>query len=160
MTRLKINYEEGTLFAVPLNQGGYGVGAVARMAPRGVAVLGYFFSNRFPDVPVLNELPAFEASDSVTAQKFGDLGLLNGEWPIIGKMPDWDRNDWKMPAFYRQEPIDGLFFRVEYPDDDPLGIPTERRVSGDEIEGLDKDGSHGYKSMSALLSRLIRKKEV
>lgn len=155
MARWKINYEEGSYFAVPLNQGGFGIGLVARMGPEARGLLGYFFPDRYTAVPNLNELAAFEPSDAVTIQRFGDLGLLSGEWPIIGKLRDWNREKWKMPAFYRQEPIQGMLFRVEYPDDNPLGIPIVTRASSDEVEGLQKDGSHGYKSMSGLLSRLI-----
>lgn len=43
------NYREGSRFAVPLRQGGYAVGLVARVNPRGV-LLGYFFGPRH-DVP-------------------------------------------------------------------------------------------------------------
>jgi hypothetical protein len=37
--------EEGDLFAVPLRDGGYGIGVVARVGRRGVLV-GYFFGRR------------------------------------------------------------------------------------------------------------------
>lgn len=155
MARWKINYEEGSYFAVPLKQGGFGIGVVARMAPRGRALLGYFFANHFADVPMLKELATFRPSDAITVQIFGDLGLVNGEWPVIGKPHDWNRDEWKMPVFYRQEPIMGMLFLVEYPDDNPNGLSIETKATTEQVIGLEKDCAHGYESMSGLLSRLI-----
>jgi hypothetical protein len=53
----KINYREGDWFAVPLRDGGYAVGLVARMDNRG-GVLGYFFGPRRDDVPSPSDVEA------------------------------------------------------------------------------------------------------
>src|SRR5207247_10946755 len=51
----KLPYEEGTRFAVPLRDGGYGVGIVARIGGRGVTI-GYFFVLVRSVVTILSEV--------------------------------------------------------------------------------------------------------
>jgi hypothetical protein len=50
------NYNEGDWFAVPLREGGFAIGVIARVMPRkeGV-VLGYFFGPRRNAVPTVEE---------------------------------------------------------------------------------------------------------
>src|SRR5213592_3499242 len=50
MAPRKLPYREGDVFAVPLQDGAYGIGVVARMDREG-AVLGYFFDRRYESVP-------------------------------------------------------------------------------------------------------------
>src|SRR4051812_7304936 len=95
--------QEGDLFGVPLEGGGYGVGLVARSNQEGV-VVGYFFGERFLHTPDASELATLDLGDAVLVKTFGDLGLLRSEWPVIGQLPGWRREDWPMPAFGRRSP--------------------------------------------------------
>src|SRR2546427_9568860 len=109
----RLTYREGMWFAVPLRNGGYAVGIVARKAKRGV-LLGYFFGPRRQAVPVLEEVERLKPNDAILVKVFGDLGLLDGSWPIIGLASSWDRGRWPMAVFGRVEEFTGRSLRVEY----------------------------------------------
>ena len=150
----KLQYAEGDVFAVPLREGGYGVGVVARTNGEG-AVLGYFFGQRHEEPPKLADLGEPHAVDNVLVAIFGDLGLIRGKWPIVGQLPAWRREEWPMPAFGRYEQLTGRYVRVEYTDDDPNSRPTEVEISRDEFERLPEDGMAGFGFIEARLTRLL-----
>ena len=144
-------YGEGDLFAVPLRDGGYGVGLAARTRGDGI-VVGYFFGRRFDAPPEAGEV---DPADVVWIHSFGDLGLIEGEWPVIGRLPGWRREDWPMPAFGRRESLTGRLLRVEYPDDDPNGTPRETRISEAELADLPEDGLAGAGFVEQRMTRLL-----
>lgn len=149
----KANYREGDIFAVPLADGGYALGVVARMDGKG-SVLGYFFDERYDDLPELAK-DSLSAVDNVLIQKFGDLGLIRGSWSVIGRIAPWRRHEWPMPAFGRHEELTGRFLRVEYDDDDPNSRPSETEVSPEELEHLPEDGLAGFGFIEKRLSRIL-----
>ena len=115
---MKVNYTEGTWFAIPLRNSGYGIGVIAR-AKRG-CILAYFFGPRRKSVPELDEISKLKAGSAITVLRVGDLGLIRGEWPIIGKTQLWDRSKWAMPVFIRREPLPPFRnWRVYFSDTDP-----------------------------------------
>jgi hypothetical protein len=65
----RVRYGEGDWFAVPLDEGGFCVGVVARANRSGV-LLGYFFGPKRLDVPTLAELTALKAGDAVLVGAF------------------------------------------------------------------------------------------
>lgn len=151
------SYSEGDLFAVPLSEGRYAVGIVARSDAKG-AVLGYFFGPVQLDpnhLPGAEELDHLRASDAVLVKVFGDLGLVHGNWPIIGQLPSWQREDWPMPALARREELTGRYLRVQYPDDDPNGQPVEVPIEREEYERLPEDGLAGSAWLEARLNNLL-----
>src|SRR6476660_1809183 len=104
---MTLPYSEGSVFMVPLRKGGYARGVVARASDEGKGIFGYFFGPRIPsieDVP-LDDLVPF---NSITRIMFGDLGLINGSWPIVGRVPNWSRSQWSMPDFVRRDPLGRL----------------------------------------------------
>src|SRR6266705_1440571 len=103
-------YPEGTVFAVPLRGGGYAVGLVARVGRRGTT-LGYFFGPRREKVPVLSEVAELNPEAALLVELFGDLGLMEGHWPIIGLASSFDRRRWPLPPFGRIEEFTGRAFR-------------------------------------------------
>jgi hypothetical protein len=78
MARNKINYREGDWFAVPLRDGDYAVGVVARVDGSG-GVLGYFFGPRRAEVPSLLEVENLDPDQALRVLRFGDLGLIENE---------------------------------------------------------------------------------
>lgn len=154
MTAAHVTYQEGDLFAVPLEGGAYAAGLAARTSPQGV-VLGYFFGRRFGQPPETEEFRTIKADDAITVKTFGDLGLLRGDWPVIGRIPDWRREHWPMPAFGRTEPLTGRLLRVDYDDDNPNSRPREIEVSSVEFEDLPEDGLAGFEFVQQRLSRLL-----
>ncbi len=158
MAPQKLPYREGDVFAVPLRDGGYGIGIVARMDGKG-AVLGYFFDRRYEAAPAAADVGRLTALDAVLIQIFGDVGLVRGTWPVIGQLRDWRREEWPMPAFGRHEELTGRYFRVEYSDDDPNSRPHEVPISQEEFERLPEDGAAGFGFIEARLTRLLAERE-
>src|ERR1700729_2790067 len=98
----KVKYREGDWFAVPLLDGGFGVGVIARANPK-AALLGYFFGPVRSAVPTLNDVADLKPADAVLIRKFGHLGIVQGRWPLIGRIDGWDRREWPTPVFVRYE---------------------------------------------------------
>ena len=98
-------YREGDWIAVPLRDGtGFGVGRIARIAPGGGVLVGYFFAQRFAGRPNAERLGHLRAADAVLRCRFGDLGLLEGEWHVLGGADNWRRDEWPLPTFARKHP--------------------------------------------------------
>src|SRR3990172_250775 len=116
MGKKRLPYREGTWFAVPLCTTGYAVGVIARSAGNG-PVFGYFFGPKRDDVPELATVAHLDRRDAIWIGQFGDLGLLEGEWPVIGDAPNWNRDDWPLPPFIRVDRISGKAVKVIYSDD-------------------------------------------
>jgi hypothetical protein len=138
----RFNYREGDWFAVPLRDGGYAVGLVARANRDGV-LLGYFFGPRRDAVPSLTDVEELAPSDALLVGKFGHLGLKQGRWPILGRPEEWNRGAWPMPALVRYEELSGRSFRVIYDDDDPNKLIREEEIRPGAAEQGPKDGLMG-----------------
>jgi Immunity protein 26 len=105
---MKLPYSEGSVFLVPLRQGGYARGVVARAGAKGKDLLGYFFGPRIESIGAI-ALDDLNPAGAGLRIRFGDLGLINGAWPILGRIPNWNRAKWPMPEFVRRDPL----FRYE-----------------------------------------------
>lgn len=149
----RLPYREGDWFAVPLAGGGYGIGLAARSSRRGKILLGYFFGPRRSTPPGLPDLLRLTPGEAVAVELFGDLGLIEGQWPVLGSTPDWDRGRWPMPAFGSVEGNTG--YRVEYPDDNPAAAPRLTRISAQEASRLPEDRLQGAEAMAILLDRTL-----
>lgn len=149
----KLPYREGAAFAVPLPDGGFALGIVARMAPNGKCLLGYFFGPR-QDTPNF-DLGSLSADAAVLVGRFGDLHLIDGKWKIVGQVPDWDRSRWPLPLFLWRDPLGFLPDRVVIYDEDDLAKlgKWERRlvIPG----GIPEDGLMGAGFVETKLSMLL-----
>jgi hypothetical protein len=152
---MKQAYQEGEWFSVPLREGGAAVGLAARARKRGKIVLGYFFGPRRHGVPDLAELDSLRPADAVLVARFGDLALIQGEWPVLGRSPSWDRSRWPMPRFVRSEELSGRVWEVEYSDVDPNKVVAERPFAGDP-RGLPRDELFGAGAVEIVLGKLLR----
>jgi hypothetical protein len=144
-------YSEGSVFLVPLRTGGYARGVVARAGPDGRGLFGYFFGPRLAssEAAVWNDL---DPSAAVLRVKFGDLGLINGEWLIRGIVRDFNRTEWPMPDFVRRAP--GMKARlVRYSDSDPMHIDAEYPIDDDAM--LPTDSLSGYGAVEIKLTKLL-----
>jgi len=115
----RITYKEGDWFGVPLQNGEYAVGLIARCPPEGKILYGYFFGPRRPSLPSLEDLEWLSSKDATAVKFFGDLKLLNKAWPIIGRIEPWDRTKWPMRSFARADSVSGKTYKIEYADDGP-----------------------------------------
>jgi hypothetical protein len=107
------------------------------------------------ELPSIEELRGLRADRAVLVQRFGDLNLIEGNWPIVGKSEDWNREEWPMPLFGRFVEIDGKAWRVEYKNDDPNSIPRETRISVDESEKLPSNSLLGAGAVEISLTKLL-----
>ena len=150
----KLPYSEGTWFAIPLRNGGFGVGVVARATRKGRVILAYFFGPRRDAVPSLSELEHLTPDKAICAICVGDLGLITGTWPIVGNLKSWDRSLWPMPVFVRRDPISRKAWKVYYSDTDPNLPVSEVRTSYDDTS-LRKDSLYGAGAAEIELTELL-----
>lgn len=149
-----VNYREGDWFAVPLREGGFAVGLVARANPK-AALLGYFFGPRRSEVPILSDVAELDPAHAVLVGMFSHLGLTQRQWPIIGRLDNWDRTSWPMPVLFRHEELSGRSFRVYYDDDDPNKLIREEQVLPGEPDQGPMDGLMGAGFAEKVLTRLL-----
>jgi len=150
----RVSYSDGDWFAVPLQEGGgYGAGIVAHHDGRG-GVIGYLFGHRFSEVPTLDDVAGLQPSDSIRVMRFGDLGLIKGQWPILGKLEHWDSDDWPIPPFGRREPT-GRALRVIYSAEDLAGPLREEPISNEECDRLPRDALSGAGAVELVLTQLL-----
>lgn len=157
-TMAKKNYQEGTWFNVPLADKQFAVGLVARNAPRGAILLAYFLRRLYDSLPSLPELRDLRPEDAVMKMRVGDLGLIRGEWKVIGRSPDWDRSQWPMPQFVQVEPITNRIWLLTYADDDPNRLVSRKLINEREAAGYDADSVYGYKAAEKVLSKVLKKR--
>ena len=153
--RTKLPYKAGDWFAIPLRgTQQYAVGRIARVAPRGKIILCYFFGPPMNRVPKADELAGKSPKGAALVARCGDLGLINGEWPIVGSTT-WRPEQWKMPKFRRTEPISGTTFMVMYAEDDPNREVDAQVVSPTLVAGLAEDSLFGSGAVEIRLTKLL-----
>jgi hypothetical protein len=150
----KVKYREGDWFAVPLRGGGFGVVLIAR-ANLGGVLLGYFFGPRHAQVPALEDVADLRPRDAVLVGKFGHLGIVEGEWPLLGRLSGWDRREWPTPVFVRYEELTGRSFRIFYDNNDPNRVLRREQVAPGVAEQAPKDGLMGPGFAEGALTRLL-----
>jgi Immunity protein 26 len=151
---MKPSYPNGSVFLVPLQGGGMARGVVARTAPGGKLLLGYFFGPRLASTSEV-DLSELEPKNAILCQRFGDLGLFKGLWPVVGKLPDWTPAKWPMPDTVRHDPLRGKSILVKYDDSDPSKVLSEVWLENDDDNGLPADGLAGYGFVEEILSKLL-----
>ena len=151
--RARVVIDEGTWFAVPLGSGGFAVGVVARAAPRGGIVLAYFFRSRWDQPPSLDEVKGLRPRAAIRVLQVGDLGLIDGTWPLIGRDPGWHREEWPSPLFLRRDPLSRRAWIVHYSDLDPSLVESEIPTSYDTK--LEKDSLLGAGAAEIELTELL-----
>jgi hypothetical protein len=125
------------------------------MPGREGVLLGYFFGPRRDRVPTLDELSALSASGAVLVERFGDLSILDGTWPLVGHADRWHRGAWPIPVFGRLEELTGRAFKVIYDDGDPNRVLREERIDPSELATVPKDGLSGAVVVEKILTPLL-----
>jgi len=113
MARRKVTYKEGDWIAVPLDEGGYAIGKIARVG-KARALFGYFFGPRFDRMPTADDVKNIKITDYIHAVIFSDMGLREGEWKVIDRPERWNREEWPMLDFVLIEPIMGTAVCIRY----------------------------------------------
>ena len=151
---MKLNYSEGTWFAIPLRKGGFGVGVAARTMKKGPVILAYLFGPKRELVPTLPEVVGLDPFAAVKVARIGDLSLINGEWPILGRSSSWLRNNWPNPKFVTWDGISRRAWIVQYADDNPNNLVSQEPVVPGTF-ALDRDIMYGAGAVEIELSRLL-----
>jgi hypothetical protein len=152
----KLPYKKGTWFLVPLRTQGYAMGLVARMNGKG-GIFGYFFAPVIAGPSVATIPHGFRPQDAVFYGRFGDLGLINGEWTVLGEKDDWDEKDWKMPPFVRVDEHAGKAFLSVY-DENTLKFVSEKPCDPALVDEYPYDSDMGYGSVEIQLTKLLNPK--
>lgn len=151
MKKKKLQVPVGTWFAVPLRSSGFAVGILARATGHGSA-FGYFFGPKRLKVPVLSDLTRMDPEKAIWVGQFGDLGLLNKKWPVIGIAPDWSPEDWPVPPFFYRN-SDGETFLRHYSEN--LDFIEEIPCDPSLENKYPKDLQAGYGAVEKRLTEMI-----
>jgi hypothetical protein len=81
------------------------------------------------------------------------LGLIKGEWPICGKVTNWNHVDWPMPHFVRRDRLSKKAWLVRYSDSDPNRIESEVPTTFESE--LDTNAAWGYGAVQIKLTKLL-----
>jgi hypothetical protein len=68
--------------------------------------LGYFFGPTRQHLPTAADVENLHAADAVLIQRFGDLGIIEGRWPLITTTRPFERAEWPVPLFARIDLLD------------------------------------------------------
>lgn len=155
MKRKALPYTEGDWFALPLRDSGHAIGLIARAAPSGRVLFGYFFGPRLKELPELDVTRDLKPEDALLLGMFGDLYLLQGRWPVLGRDRPWRRGVWPMPMFGRVDEVSGAAWIVRYDEDMPSRQVCERACSVEQARGLPKDAVMGAGAAEIRLTKLL-----
>ncbi len=149
---MKLPYTEGSVFFVPLKDGTYARGVVTRSSKRGKVLFGYFFGPKLHSTEHAS-MSDLTPSKAISILEYGDLGLINGEWKICGKLPDWNRDEWPIPLYVRKSDLSKKAWIVQYSDLDPLQVVKETRTDYDS--DLPPASLYGYGAVEIHLSKRL-----
>ncbi len=152
MKSSKQKIPEGTWFAVPLRDGGFCRGLMARTDGKGSS-FGYFFGPKKATIEDLPDVSGLHPNDAILVGRFGDLGLLNGEWKVIEKDTQWDRTAWPMPPFIRVDEKANTAMKTTFNDNFEIisDVPCDPSLA----ILFPKDSSMGYGFVEIRLTRLL-----
>ena len=144
----------GTWFAVPLEKKGrYAVGVLARYNPRTFA-FGYFFGPMRKTAPTLSEVGCLRAKDAILRGQFSDVGLVDKEWPIIGKVASWNRSHWPLPPFIILDDEEGKARMTVY-SDDLTTMLSYKRCDPKLAKKYPEEGCMGHVCLQEVLTDLL-----
>jgi hypothetical protein len=140
---------------VPLPDGTFAVGVVARRTPRGEVLLAYFFGPRRPDAP--EEVPdGLQAEDALLVRRVFPFGFDDGSWPVLGAVPGFDRAAWPMPDLIRGPDTDGGFWRERYDDREPDELLASEPATDDDRARLPPEAVYEDGALAGELDEALR----
>ena len=155
MKKTKVKTKEGDLFVVPLIQGGYALGLIARQFKK--IVLGYFFAKVYPQVPESVIGSDLKVEKIIFIGKFSSLAFEDGNWPLVkAENFVFNRDEWVIPVFKMQHPLTEEYFAVIY--DETLLNEKRYKITKEDADKLFKYGLNGYENLREILSEILDKK--
>lgn len=153
MSKKKINYEEGTVFAVPLRTGGFGRGLVCRLDGKGI-IYGVFFGPKCNKIEDFKNALSIPEAGIVLERTFGDLGIIKGEWPILGMLDSWKRENWPVPIFARIDEKAAKAWAAKY-DQNTLKFIDDKRIPIEDARKLPSEALSGAGAIEILLTKCL-----
>lgn len=159
MVRQKhIRYSEGQWFAVPLLKDGYAIGIIVRGSYKTKGGLGYFFGPKYENIPADEATWEKKPGEAILIARFGDLGIINGRWPLIESTRPFSKEEWSIPKFGLEVSLlPGKGFIREYGQNDTgeLILIKEEPVDAKDIVDLPEDSSMGDGAVEIRLTKLL-----
>lgn len=149
----RVRFQEGDWIAIPLRDGGFGVGLLARVPKKSRVLLGYFMGRRYAEVPSMNVLSGWRPEDAVLVAMLGDSGLVSENWPVIGQAENWERARWPMPVFRHVDVISLRWAKRLYSGDGENRFLQEIPCRRVEAEALPEDGLLGSGALRIVLGK-------
>lgn len=104
----------------------------------------------------LKRTPVLVAEQAVLVARVGDLGLLEGQWQVVGTVDDFAPERWPVPLFRCYQDPPGRWVVRDY-NDKLERVNKEVRVTAAEVEGLPDDGLYGSEAAVIELQGLARR---
>jgi hypothetical protein len=145
---------EGVWIGVPLETGGFTPVLVARVSKQPGVLLGYCFPIQGDLRQLDGELKTLSPKDAVVIARFGELGVIEGRWPVLAEASGWVRECWPTPFFSRREEFTGRMWLIEYDDVDPSEEKANRPASLND-PAVPRDGLYGALAFEKLLTKLV-----
>jgi hypothetical protein len=149
----KLPYAEGSVFGVPLRKGqGWALGVFVSFAKSKKGGLGAFFGP--PQSTKPTSIPDhLDPSKAVASCQFGDLGLINGEWPVLGTLPNWTKGKWAVRRYHHYDDTDDEWWIRDYTDD--YQFVSQSRTTKENALQYPEDGVFGYGAVEIMLTQLL-----
>lgn len=144
------------LFAVPLADGGWGIGVIG--AVNKSIVLGYFFDivcgdspQHFPESDVWGE-------DVILVSRFSYVSLRDGLWPVVGRFDSFQSIDW--PALeFSIEPSVASFGQVAQYSSSLRRIGELHVIPSDDVGQFPSNDVFDTLGIERELSKLLHRKQ-
>jgi len=109
--------QEGNLVSVPLADGRFSVGVIARVEkirprkPYGIFI--YFLRPFARAESVLSDESYLNIENSVLRLKTSALDIYSGLWKTIGRIGPWNRDTWPLPDLFHNSLGSNIFYRIK-----------------------------------------------
>jgi len=101
------------------------------------------------------EVGDLDPDKEIFGGRFRDLGLINGEWRILGKVPNWIGSRWPIPELVRRHARGpGRHMFARYSDVDPQRVEAQCPI--DDDPGLATTAMYGYGAIEVELTKRLR----
>lgn len=123
------------------------------------SVFGYFFGPAIKDIEPCEIDKNLTPSNASLICMFGDYGLFNRQWKVIGRIENWSRSTWELPQFFRFDEDETFGFLTIY--DDTLKFISERKIGIDDPRAcnLPFDSQLGSRIVEQRLLKLLENGE-
>ncbi|WP_193763318.1 Imm26 family immunity protein [Methylorubrum sp. Q1] len=122
---------DGSVFLVPLRNGGFARGVIAGSSRKNNLIVSYFFGPKYEtekNVDILGMSP----EKAVISMRSSDIKINNGSWPVIGQLSNWNSDDWPTTKAVRRDPKGfSKPLLVTYDRADPFKIIGEEILDAD-----------------------------